>query len=293
MKKTYFLVPTRDFSPSGAIALGNLIKSPRSPEFPLNDANSATLQKLSASAITISETDAHRETSSASSLKPTIWAYFLSGIGPGVEFNLDKTKQENLSYIIPRLSTRVINPSLADIGAIFAERQVQDAIRDSRFATNLYLIVGVQIAHGAEYVRSRKRGSGVGANVSADLAAVEAPVTAGLGAEAAKSREEAAHGKVVDDFVFAYSLREVLYRRKKVTEQRQSRVEGDLMGHELSEKSATSRVVEQKFEAEFVGLKDGEDLGESWDWPTQAVADVDGTECQVVHVEEESDEDQE
>jgi len=97
---------------------------------------------------------------------------------------------------------------------------VQHAIRDSRFTANLYLVVGVQIAHGAEYFRSRVRGSAVGAHFAADLAATGVPMTAGAGGEAGKSREEGAGGKIVDDFVFAYSLREVLYRRKRVTEQR-------------------------------------------------------------------------
>jgi len=57
-------------------------------------------------------------------------------------FRSDRNKEDGLSYTIPRLSTRTINPSLADIRAIFAEQQVQGAIRDSAFTANLYLIVG-------------------------------------------------------------------------------------------------------------------------------------------------------
>ncbi|KAK0643854.1 hypothetical protein B0T16DRAFT_459954 [Cercophora newfieldiana] len=282
MKRTYFLVPTRDYSPSGAIALGNLIKTPRSPEFPLNDPGSETVRKLVASALTITETDAKRETKTSSSVKPSIWTSFLSGIGPGIDLGLDKTKVDGLSYSIPRLSTRTINPTLADIRAIFAEEQVQDGIRDSRFTTNLYLIVGVQIAHGAEYLSSSLRGNGGGAHLAVDLAATGVPLTAGVGAEATKSREEVVGGKIEDDFVFAYSLREVLYRRKNVVEQRQPSLMGDLMSA-FSGRPVTKDV---EFEAEFSGLKeDDEDLLQYWDWKTEDVADLDGELCEVVHVD--------
>lgn len=284
MKRTYFLVPTRDFSPSGAIALGNLIKSPRSPEIPLNDPNSATIQKLLGSAITVTESDARRDAKTTSSVMPSIWTSFLSGIGPGIGIGLDKTKEDGISYNIPRLSTRTINPTLSDIRAVFVEEQVQDAIRDSRFTTNVYLIVGVQIAHGAEYLSSSVRKNGGGAHLAVDLTSTGVPLTAGAGAEATKSREEVVGGKIEDDFVFAYSLREVLYRRKTVVEQRQPSLIGDLMsGHHYSGRPVTKDV---EFEAEFSGLNgDDEDLLQYWDWKTETAADLDGLECEVVHVE--------
>jgi len=292
MKKRYFLTPTRDYSSAGAIALGNLIKSPRSPEFPLNDPHSATLQKLVASALTVSEIDAKRETKTASAVKPSVWTSFLSGIGPGIDLGLDRNKEDGLSYTIPRLSTRTINPSLADIRAIFAEQQVQGAIRDSAFTANLYLIVGVQIAHGAEYVSSRVRGSGGVIKLAVDLTPAGVPLTAGVGLEGMRSKEDEAGGKIVDDFVFAYSLREVLYKRKGVTEQKQPKMEGDLMGRGEGERVLAKEVARRDFEAEFCGLRDeDEELHRRWDWKTEVVDDLDGQECQVIHVEAEEAED--
>ena len=184
---------------------------------------------------------------------------FISSIGPGANLELNRTKGDSLLYKIPRLSTRIISPTLADIRTIFTEQQVQDAIRNSRFTTNLYLIVSVQIAHSTEYLSSRGRENGSGAHLSVDLAAAGVPLSLEAGVEATKSRDDKAGGKIVNDFMFAYSLREVLYRRKNVTEQRQPKLEGDFMENRSGWRPYVKEAVEQKFKAEFAGLKDAEE----------------------------------
>ncbi|KAK3362510.1 hypothetical protein B0T25DRAFT_7862 [Lasiosphaeria hispida] len=87
-RDTDFLAPTRDHPPpppppTGAVRLGNLTKSPRTPEYPLNNLHSPTLQLLLASSHRTHEVNAYRSLSSTPSIHPTIWALFLASVlGP-------------------------------------------------------------------------------------------------------------------------------------------------------------------------------------------------------------------
>ncbi|SPQ17718.1 a1942bb3-b0b4-42fa-909b-f55ff22be790 [Thermothielavioides terrestris] len=264
-KRTYFLAPSRDQAPTGAIALGNLIKSPRSPEFPLNDPKSPTVTRLQSTATVISETNATRTLSAKFSVQRSVFASFLQGILGGQ----DPVHLELLA-------------------ALFAEPSVQAALRDSRFTANLYLVTAVQIAHGADYVVARARRRGTHVHLAADLLGPSAgtvPAGAGVQADVGGAAHVRSAGTVEGPFVFAYSLREVLYRRKTVTEQRRARVKGDLYG--IGEKAV--RPVETgdaEYVAELAGLKDEDpELPGQWDLDVESGLDMDGSECQIVRVD--------
>ncbi|KAK4151790.1 hypothetical protein C8A00DRAFT_16834 [Chaetomidium leptoderma] len=293
-KKTYFLAPTRDQAPTGAIALGNLINSPRTPEFPLNDPKSPTTKLLLSTATLIPELDATRSVSTKLSIQRSVFVSFLWGLlgqNP-IELGLGISKEDTGTYKIPRLETRTINPSLADVGALFAEPAVQDAIRDSRFTANLYMITGLQIAHGAEYVVSRARARGARVHLVADLTAATGgvPVGVGVGTELTRETKGQSAGKVEGAFVLAYSLREVLYKRKTLTGQRRAKAEGDLYGD--GEKKAKVKEAELEFEAELAGLKDEDpELPEHWGLDVENGLDLDGAECQIVRLDADTDDD--
>ncbi|KAL2181906.1 uncharacterized protein P884DRAFT_254062 [Thermothelomyces heterothallicus CBS 202.75] len=301
-KRTYFLAPTRDQAPTGPIALGNLIRSPREPDFPLNDPNSPTVRRLQSAATVVPEADATRSAHTARSLQPTVFLSFLSGLlgqNP-VELSVAYSAAGGAAYRIPRLETRTIHPSAADVAALFAEPAVQAALRDSRFTANLYLVTGLQIAtHGAEYLVSGARARGVRLHFLTDLittAAGGVPVGAGVGAEATEATEGRSAGRIEGPFVLAYSLREVLYRRKKVTGQRRPRIEGDLYA-DGERKVRIKREEEEEegqlesFEAELAGLKDEDpELPEYWDLiDVETGVDLDGAECQIVRVDADKD----
>ena len=286
MKKTYFLAPTRDSHPSGPIALGNLIKDPRAPEIALNDLKSDTVRRLVEESIVTSEIDATRELTSGINVKPSVWASFLSGLGPGGDLGLDVKHEKGVAFNIAKLTTRTINPSMAAIKAIFQEPEVQDAIKDSRFRANLYIITGIQIAHGAEYLVSKTRERGGHLHGTVDLTPVSAPVSIGAGVEISRSKGQTSGGLIQSDFVFAYSLREILYKRKKAEEQK-TVAKGDLWGHDQPETKAPERQDDDEgVTAELSGLKeDDPDLPEYWDLETGDGLDYDGNVCQYVRVE--------
>ncbi|KAL2155919.1 hypothetical protein VTH82DRAFT_661 [Thermothelomyces myriococcoides] len=268
-KRTYFLAPTRDQSPLGPIALGNLIKSPHEPDIPLNDPNSPTVRRLQSAATVISEVDATRSSAASRSFQPTVFLSFLSDLlgQKPVELSLSYLASRGAEFRIPRLETRTISPTTADVAALFAESAVQAALRNSLFTANLYLVTGVQIAtQGAEYVVS--------------------------GAKATKAAEVKSTGKIEGAFVLAYSLREVLYRKKRVTGQRRPRIEGNLFADGQRRVRANREEEEEEeeqlelFEAELAGLKEEDpELPEYWDLDVDAGVDLDGQECQIVRVD--------
>lgn len=293
-KKTYFLAPSRDQAPTGVISLGNLIKSPRGPEFALNDTNSETVKRLQASAYLTPEIDATREWTNKLTVRPNVFASFLWGLlgEKPVDLGFNLGKDDSITYTIARLETKTINPSLADVRAIFSEKDVQDTIRDSKFTANLYMITAVQIAHGAEYVISKAREHGANLHGAVDLtAATGVPATVGGGIEGNLATGAKSKGKIEGSFVFAYGLREVLYKRKTVTEQRHTKMEGDLMEHGGKKLKEEEEIV-LEYEAELAGLKaEDPELPEYWDMDIDTGLDLDGDECQIVRVDGEDDDD--
>lgn len=297
-KRTYFLAPTRDSPPNGPIALGNLITDPRSPDSPLNNAASeATLRLLKDSPRYESEEcDVLRQVGRGIHVKPSVWSTFLAGaIGPSL--GITRGKKNNASYVISRLSTRRINPDMKTVQALFEEDGVQKAIRDSRFRANLYLIDGIQIAHDVEYTLGEASELGVDVGLAADLTAAGAPgVTAGVGLAASKTTTAGSAGRISSDFVFAYSLREVTYRRKRA--ERQTRMAGgDLMSTDERRLREVARPTTSEDgvagQAEFLGLReDNPELPQYWDCESQDAVDLDGAMCQAVLVGDADDEDQ-
>ncbi|KAK3903548.1 hypothetical protein C8A05DRAFT_43243 [Staphylotrichum tortipilum] len=289
-KKTYFLAPTRDFSPTtGAIRLGNLIQSPRTPDFPLNSPTSPTLTQLLTTATTTPESNALRTLTTYSTLHPSLFTSLLSSLGIpsplSLTLFLSKSSHSTQSYKIPLLETRTIYPTIADLTALFTEPAVQSALRDSRFEANLYIITGVQVASkGTEYTITSKKDKGGGVEVGVDvglLAGTPRSEVAETGSACGRGG-----GTVEGGFVLAYSLREVVYKRKRVTGQRRGRKEGDLFGVGGGRRQEKEEVGEEEFEAELAGLKeeDGE-LAEQWSLEAEVGVDLEGEECLIVRVD--------
>ncbi|RYP72542.1 hypothetical protein DL769_004432 [Monosporascus sp. CRB-8-3] len=289
MPKTYFLAPTRDSPPSGPIALGNIIKLPRTPEMALNNRNSEAMRRLLSNAVAVKEQATTRNLSSRSGFASGVWASFLAftGLGAGVGVQLEDGKAA--SYQIDTLISVTINPDMADIKAIFAEREVQASLRSSRFNSNLYMITGVQIARGTDYMITAARNRGKHLHLSADLTPLCTPVAVGVGAQAARGSDQVVAGHIQHDFVFAYRLREILYKRKVVNEQRDY-PKGDLYakGGERRENSRLAGETgesPQEYQAEVLDLQpEDPDLPDVWDMDAETARDMDGDEVLCVHV---------
>ncbi|KUJ11428.1 uncharacterized protein LY89DRAFT_570837, partial [Mollisia scopiformis] len=218
---TYFLAPTRDSPPSGPIFLGAIIKSPRSPELSLNSKTSLLLKPLEIHET--STTDTTRQLYRDSKGKVGIWAEFLSGLPLGLDASVG-TNWDNgdfTQFKFRELITRSIFPSQGEIASIFTDPPIQTSIKDSRFRANLYMITGVKIARGADVVIGKMRERGGNLHFGADLTPVSVPIKVGPDLEGSRGHGQSAKEKHAGEFVFAYRLREIKYRKKAVEEQKE------------------------------------------------------------------------
>ncbi|KAE8443374.1 hypothetical protein EG329_001932 [Mollisiaceae sp. DMI_Dod_QoI] len=284
--KTYFLAPTRDSPPSGPIFLGSIIKSPRSPEISLNSKTSPLLKSLEIQeTITI---DTSRQLYRDSKGKVGIWGEFLSGLPLGIDASVSTNwdNGEFTQYKFKELITRSIFPSQFEISTIFTDPAIQTSIKDSRFRDNLYMITGVKIARGADVVIGKMRERGANLHFGADLTPLSVPIKVGPDLESSMGHGQKVQEKHEAEFVFAYRLREIKYRKRAVEEQREY-LKGDLFGHRQGKELEEKGEVEN--EAELVGLTSGDVGGDDLDADDVAVLDDDGNEVHCVVFEDEDE----
>lgn len=284
MSKTYFLAPTRDSKPSGPIFLGSIIKSPRSPEISLNGKKSPLLKDLEVSESTI--TNASYNIFQTRKGKVGIWAEFIQGSGIGGNISGNWDNAEVTSFKFDELVTRTIAPESLEVRAMFKDDNIQMAMKNSRFRDNLYMVTGIKIARGADVAISKIRAKGGNLHFGIDGSASGIPLTIGPDVSVHSSKGQGLKERHDEEFVFAYRLREIVYVRKEVKDQKEYR-KGDLMGHGRGKKAENDWVDE--FEAELQGLRKDDVRPDAWDFDVLPAVDDDGTEVSCVRIEDDDD----
>lgn len=148
------------------------------------------------------------------------------------------------------------------------------------------MITGVKIARDADVLIGKMRERGGNLHFGANLTPVSVPIKVGPDLEASRGHGQSVKEKHAGEFVFAYRLREIRYRRRKVEEQREY-PKGDLLGHDEGKGWGEGNKEEVGEEAELVGLGVGDIGGEDWDAEDVEVVDDDGEEVRCVVFENE------
>ncbi|KAK6855297.1 hypothetical protein PG995_008829 [Apiospora arundinis] len=273
--KVYYLAPTRHVPPDGPIALGSIITDPRSPEMAINSSSpsspaSALLQELKVHETV--ELNQSRTLDDNRAVQPSIWAKFFAGVVPGLgldaEASVRTASGSSSSYSFDKIVTREIFPDLETVRTLFtSDAQVQQSIKDRRWQLSLFLITGVQIAYGAEVLLNQARERGVYLQAGVDLTAATGGRRAHLGGRRSLSTS------YQTPFVFAYRLRQILYRRKKVEKQRDA-TKGDLLG--VRDGKDDPRISNDEgggvYTVQFAGLdEEDEDLPDIFDLDTEDI----------------------
>jgi hypothetical protein len=286
MAKTYFLAPTRDTPPSGPIFLGAIITSPRSPELSLNNKKSPLLTALEVSTSTLR--DSTRTLSKGAKGKAGVWCEFVVDIGVGGNAGTTWDNTEVAEYKFGELVTKTIAPGLDEVRKLFSDDAVQQAIKDSRFGSNLYMITGVKIARGAEVAISKVKALGGNLHFGVDTTPFGVPLKVGPDLENERSKGQGLTEKHDYDFVFAYRLREIRYKRREVKEQKEY-AKGDLMGHDQERNESDSDEEYEGGEPELVGMNGGDVKGDAWELDPSQAMDDDDEVVQVVRFENEEE----
>ncbi|KAK7976563.1 hypothetical protein PG989_015026 [Apiospora arundinis] len=282
--KVYYLAPTRHVPPDGPIALGSIITDPRSPEMAINSSSSSSPASALLQELKVHETvelNQSRTLDDNRAVQPSIWAKFLAGVVPGLgldaEAGVRAASGSSSSYSFDKIVTREIFPDLETVRTLFtSDAQVQQSIKDRRWQLSVFLITGVQIAYGAEVLLNQARERGVYLQTGVDLTAATggvAPISAGGGLNASKAHSQSLSTSYQTPFVFAYRLRQILYRRKKVEKQRDA-TKGDLLG--VRDGKDDPRISSDEgggvYTVQFAGLdEEDEDLPEIFDLDTEDI----------------------
>ncbi|KAI9682812.1 MAG: hypothetical protein M1822_006302 [Bathelium mastoideum] len=198
---SYMLAPNWDFPADGAIALGSLIKNPKSPHRALDRAkvDPAVVTTTRRSGWTFSRKDAVNG-------KIGIWASILAPIlGVGGDVAADGSRDLNDTFKCDELETRYFVPDDAFIAAGLNSATVL-AYTEKYWWKSIYMITGVKIAHRATMETALERSYGGETKVGVDGTSIGVPASGG-----SELRYEHTKGRTVkfganDGFILAYQL---------------------------------------------------------------------------------------
>lgn len=260
-RKTYFLAPTRDSPPSGPIALGNIIASPKLAEMPISSALPIDQSVMSISKYHESNWELMHEKHRSGSIG--VWGSFLQMLGAGGDVNFIHDISDARTYHFDRLETHTFWPTEEYVKASVTAKPVQDFLRRKRFYHNIYMVTSIKIAYGAVAVRSVLQNRGVCIQLGVDGTTVGIPISGGPQGELGWGTTESSSFQRDSGFVFAFRLREICYTTRRGVRQDEF-VKGAFFGLEnttSSEGTASEQTQnnnQQNEEFEFMGLTDEE-----------------------------------
>ncbi|GAB7350552.1 hypothetical protein MBLNU459_g1133t1 [Dothideomycetes sp. NU459] len=213
-KKTYFLAPTRATPPDGPIVLGNVIASPLRPEHAINgDPPPPFLNKNEPYSTQVTDWKNERERAQCGS--GGIWAKFLQFLGAGGNGSLSIKSSKCDVYEFDKLTTTYFVPSTRYVTRSLEDPEVQDYMHYNP-SGRLYMITGIKVASGATVALEKAREWGLSLQVGVDMTILGVPITAGPEVRIARSSREKESFSMASDFVFAYQLIQIKYKRKKM-----------------------------------------------------------------------------
>jgi hypothetical protein len=205
-KKTYLRPPTDDYATDKNIRLGDVWRNPRDPgsfigaPHPIPD--EIEINHTYKGSWTI---DLGRE----SHVKAGLWAK-IAQLPITADARAHWDNVEDGAYKVPTMETYSIEPTPAYVKASVADVSAEI----SKSGDNLYMITGVKIARGGEGLNKESRNFGVGSSVAVS-AAVGTRVPVDVGGQFSYSKGDHHHQGFgsTGDFVFAYRIREIFYKR--------------------------------------------------------------------------------
>jgi hypothetical protein len=273
-RKTYFLVPTFDIlpPPTGTIALGAILSAPDRPSRPLNLPNLRHLQIPSHLPISkFTETDWSKIISKTTGGSLGVFAQFLSltGIGGEVWASGELSKEDVFAF--NAVETTAFEPDDAFTeGVVKTSEQVKDFMRRNWIGVKrpMYIVTGYKVVKGAKITRTKTWERAIKAQVGVDLTAVGAPVSPGPSGEVNRKGEEKTSTKISEDFVFAYRLRRIKWKKRGKVVETQDYEDGAFLQEEEEEDAV------EEFDIEEVEKEDVR-----MDTAQPAIDDENGEEC--------------
>jgi hypothetical protein len=274
MTKTYFLLPSFDIPPppDGPIFLGHILLDPSDPT-PLNSTDRQPIAKVYPTWIT----DFKATRGQFRDGKFGVWAQFLEMSRFGGELSTKYEKSAQDIYTFKRIDTTYFIPDKKYVEKSMEAEEVEAFMKEERYKKPVYMITGLKVARGARLESANKVTSGSKAMLGVDGPALIGPI-----AKRSKTRTEELSFGDSSDFVFAFRLRKIRYRRDKKTIEHQPFNEGAMFGIEEKDSMRKSLKLEiGEDDASAEDIKDLEDSG-MLDMATSKEKDDDNEDCMWV-----------
>lgn len=286
-RKSYYLAPTTEYPSSRPIALGSVVSSPTSAESPIDaplpiDNTAMPIQEYI-------ERDWELLLEKHKSGSIGLWASFLQFFGAGGDIAYGYSASEANEFRFDSLETRSFWPTKEYVQASVMAEPIQEYLRKRSFRHNVYMVVSIKIAFGANITRTVLQDQGVHVQAGVDASAVGLPVGGGPRGTIGWGRTESSSFKRDSGFVFAFRLREICYTTRRGISDR-AYTKGALFG--LDPKSGSQECAptygwrqnltgNDNVEFELLGLADEDVRAEEVDHDGQDVIE-DGEQCECV-----------
>ena len=215
VKSVWFLPHTRDRPVITAIRLGDIIKSPWSPEEALNDDPPPSIEPRLLR---------RQEEESWSWTKETelshgggIFASFLQILGIGGDVEGTETNKHFDLYDVDRMVTEEFLPDKRYLEQCIVDTGVRDTFVGPRRKSKAYMVTGLKIAYGAKKVMDMMKERVIRARIGVDGSSLGIPVAQGpQGHWSSRVTESLTADK--SDFVFAFKLRRLRFKKGEMTD---------------------------------------------------------------------------
>ncbi|KAI4253592.1 MAG: hypothetical protein L6R42_007527 [Xanthoria sp. 1 TBL-2021] len=265
-RKTYFLAPTRDSSPGGPIALGNIIASPQQAEMPITAALPIDPNVMPVSRHEESNWKLMLEKHRGGSIG--LWGSFLQVLGAGGDVGFSHEVSDTRTYQFDRLETQAFWPTEEYVRASVTAKPVQDFLKSKKFFHN---------------ARTVMQSRGVYVHIGVDGTTAGIPISGGPQGDVGWGTTESSCYERDSGFVFAFRLREICYTTRRGVRQGEF-VKGALFGLDDSisnEDPARGHDLEAEQAFELMGLADENVHADDVDEEAKEIEN-DGETCECV-----------
>lgn len=207
--KSYFAAPNLTCHPDGPVALGSIITDPLDPEHSLNPKRVAI---PNSDIFVIDQDNYEEEVKEKSTTKASFWLKFLEWMG----FEVSGEREDDSLRVtkFDKLETRTFLPSTDYITTSLREPDLQSFLARDDGETLIYMITGVKIAYGVDFMEKLGKRSEGKLSANADGNVAELPLGGKASAERSTGDERSLNFKITKTpVVFAYRLQQIRYRK--------------------------------------------------------------------------------
>ncbi|KAF2653009.1 hypothetical protein K491DRAFT_718397 [Lophiostoma macrostomum CBS 122681] len=183
MQKSYFLVPTWDFSPQD-IVLGSVIPHIKCPQRPLS--SESLIEQLDGhEASTVETKDISGVARLSTDGDAGLFATFVQYVTAGGKMSYKSKASLEVKYSCGQMETHRFSPSIEDVNAAVRDTRIREWFKMGGYRATVFLVTGIKVVYNVS-VTTSEIGPGVGINHGKHepcKQAFEGPIVFAFGAE--------------------------------------------------------------------------------------------------------------